>query len=63
MKRNLISKFETILTNLLPDMNPLTQNNPFPPHSLTKLSVFCSIRSVKWKDKKIILTEKKTNNV
>ncbi len=40
-------------------MNPLTQNNPYPPCSLTKLSVFCSIGNVKWKATKCILTRKK----
>ncbi len=40
-------------------MNPLTQNNPYPPHSLTKLNVFCSIGSVKWNATKFILTTKK----
>jgi hypothetical protein len=40
-------------------MNPLTQNNPYPFHSLTKLSVFGSIGNVKWKVKTIISTTKK----
>jgi hypothetical protein len=39
-------------------MNPLTQNNPYPLHFLTKLSFFV-IGSVKWKDTKFILTTKK----
>ncbi len=39
-------------------MNPLTQNNPYPLHSLTKLSDFCSIASVAWKDTRFILTTK-----
>jgi hypothetical protein len=34
-------------------MNPFTQNNPYPFHSLTKLSVFCS--GVYWKVTKFIL--------
>jgi hypothetical protein len=38
---------------------PLTQNNPYPLRSLTKFSVFCNIKKVKWKAKKIILTIKK----
>jgi hypothetical protein len=41
----IFSKFKIILTNLSPKMNPLTQNNPYAPHSLTKVSVFCSIRN------------------
>jgi hypothetical protein len=36
-------------------MSPLTQNNPHPPCSLTKLIVFCSIGNVKWKDINFIL--------
>ncbi len=40
-------------------MNPFTQNNPYPLHSLTKLSVFCSIGNLKWKATKFILTTKK----
>jgi hypothetical protein len=40
-------------------MNPLTQNNPYPLRSLTKLSVFCSIGGVKWKPTKFILATKK----
>jgi len=48
-----------ILTNLSPNMNPLTQNNPYPPRSLTKLVFFCNIGNVKWKATKFILTKKK----
>ncbi len=40
-------------------MNPLTQNNPYPPHSLTELNVFYNIGSVEWKATKLILTTKK----
>jgi hypothetical protein len=46
-KKNLISKSETILTNLSANMNTLTQNNLNPLRFLTKLNVFCIIGSVK----------------
>jgi hypothetical protein len=42
-KNNLISKFETIWTNLSPNMNPFTQNNPYPFYSLTKLNFFITL--------------------
>ncbi len=40
-------------------MNPLAQNNPYPPCSLTKLNVFGGIGSVKWKATKMFSTTKK----
>ncbi len=57
-EKKLISKFETILSNLSPNMNHITQKNPYPLRSLTKLSVFCSIGNVKWKATKFILKKK-----
>jgi hypothetical protein len=58
-KKKKVSKFETILTNLSPNMNPFAQNNPYPLRSLTKLNVFYIIGNVKWKVTKFILTTKK----
>jgi hypothetical protein len=43
MTKQLISKSETILTNLSPNMNPLTQNNLYLFRSSTKLNVFVGL--------------------
>jgi hypothetical protein len=59
MTKKIVFKSKTILTNLSPNMNPFTQNNPYPLYSLTKLSVFCSIGNVKWKATNFISTTKK----
>jgi hypothetical protein len=36
-------------------MNPLTENNPYLPQSLTKLNVFCTIGNTKWKAINVVL--------
>jgi len=59
MTKKISSKFETILTNLSPNMNPFAQNNPYPFRSLTKLNGFYITGNVKWKATKFILTTKK----
>jgi len=52
-------KFKTILTNLSPNMNPLTQNNPYLPHFLTTLNVFCTLEVLNGRLENLFQQQKK----
>jgi hypothetical protein len=53
----LMSNSKTILTSLSPNMNLHKTTHIFF-HSLTKLNIFCSIGSIRWKAKNVLLPTK-----